>query len=119
MQSFYEGYLECMAFTDVTCDAPDMEAADGFSPDLLASAKEDCDKFEIDNADALTEYYEARPDKHEGYAGHDFWLTRNGHGTGFWDRGLPGDLGDRLTAATKLFRECELYVGDDNMIYGM
>lgn len=19
-------------------------------------------------------------------AGHDFWLTRNGHGTGFWDR---------------------------------
>ena len=19
------------------------------------------------------------------YAGHDFWLTRNGHGAGFWD----------------------------------
>lgn len=22
----------------------------------------------------------------EAQAGHDFWLTRNGHGTGFWDR---------------------------------
>ena len=27
---------------------------------------------------------------------HDYWLTRNRHGAGFWDRGL-GDLGDRLT----------------------
>lgn len=28
--------------------------------------------------------------------GHDFYLTREGHGAGFWDRGL-GDLGDYLT----------------------
>lgn len=27
---------------------------------------------------------------------HDYWLTRNGHGAGFWDRGL-GDAGQRLT----------------------
>ena len=26
---------------------------------------------------------------------HDYWLTRNGHGVGFWDRGL-GPVGDRL-----------------------
>tara|TARA_R110002012_G_scaffold295739_1_gene492457 strand:+ start:107 stop:430 length:324 start_codon:yes stop_codon:yes gene_type:complete len=24
-------------------------------------------------------------------AGHDFWLTRNGHGSGFWDRGTLYD----------------------------
>jgi hypothetical protein len=35
-----------------------------------------------------------------GEAGHDFALTRNGHGAGFWDRGL-GDAGDRLTNASK------------------
>lgn len=29
--------------------------------------------------------------------GHDMALTRNGHGAGFWDRGLPGDAGDVLT----------------------
>lgn len=28
--------------------------------------------------------------------GHDFYLTREGHGAGFWDRGL-GELGDYLT----------------------
>lgn len=31
---------------------------------------------------------------------HDFILTANGHGAGFWDRGL-GELGERLTAMAK------------------
>lgn len=47
---------------------------------------------------------------------HDFWLTRNGHGAGFWDRGL-GDLGDKLTEASKSYGSSDLYVGDDNLIY--
>lgn len=33
-------------------------------------------------------------------AGHDLILTANGHGAGFWDRGL-GEAGDRLTQAAK------------------
>lgn len=33
-------------------------------------------------------------------AGHDIILTANGHGAGFWDRGL-GEAGDKLTAATR------------------
>ena len=33
-------------------------------------------------------------------AGHDFALTRNGHGTGFWDRGM-GEMGDMLTEECK------------------
>ena len=49
--------------------------------------------------------------------GHDFWLTRNGHGAGFWDRGL-GELGDELTKNTKPFGGVDLYVGDDGKIYG-
>jgi hypothetical protein len=35
-------------------------------------------------------------------AGHDFWLTRNGHGAGFWDRGL-GEQGERLTELSEEF----------------
>lgn len=50
--------------------------------------------------------------------GHDFWLTRNGHGAGFWDRGL-GDVGDKLTAACKDFGGVDPYVGDDGQIYMM
>ncbi|WP_435634332.1 hypothetical protein ACSC9U_18330 [Pseudomonas solani] len=49
-------------------------------------------------------------------AGHDFWLTRNGHGAGYWDRGL-GDLGDKLTAAAKTFGGVDLYLGDDELVY--
>lgn len=51
-----------------------------------------------------------------GQAGHDFWLTRNGHGAGFWDRGL-GELGERLTRAAKIYGGVDLYVGDDGLIY--
>ena len=49
-------------------------------------------------------------------AGHDFWLTRNHHGAGFWARGL-GELGDRLSWAAREFGEVELYVGDDGLLY--
>jgi hypothetical protein len=48
--------------------------------------------------------------------GHDFWLTRNRHGAGFWDRGL-GALGDRLTSAAHAYGEVDLYVGDDGRLY--
>lgn len=53
--------------------------------------------------------------------GHDFWLTRNGHGAGFWDRSYEndenGDIGDRLTKIAKSFGEVELYKGDDGKPY--
>ena len=48
--------------------------------------------------------------------GHDFWLTRNGHGAGFWDRGT-GPVGDRLSEAARVYGEVDLYVGDDSLIY--
>jgi hypothetical protein len=47
---------------------------------------------------------------------HDFWLTRNRHGAGFWDRG-QGAIGDRLTALAHPYGEAHLYVGDDGLIY--
>ncbi len=81
----------------------------------------DCAKFQQDNADDLAiayERYSLNPSdwSREAQAGHDFWLTRNGHGAGFWDRGI-GDVGERLTAASKLFGEVNLYVGDDKKIH--
>lgn len=48
--------------------------------------------------------------------GHDFWLTRNRYGAGFWDRGL-GTEGERLTALAHAFGGQVLYVGDDDMLY--
>lgn len=51
-----------------------------------------------------------------GQAGHDLWLTRNGHGAGFWDRGL-GQLGLDLSKWAKSFGEANLNVGDDGLVY--
>lgn len=43
-------------------------------------------------------------------AAHDFWLTRNWHGAGFWCRGYPMPLSDRLTAAAHAAGTRDLYV---------
>ena len=51
-----------------------------------------------------------------GQIGHDFWLTRNHHGAGFWDRGL-GELGDTLTEMAHAYGGSDPYVGDDGKIY--
>lgn len=48
--------------------------------------------------------------------GHDFWLTRNGHGAGFWDRGLGG-LGDTLTKWAEPYGSIDLYVSDDGQVH--
>ncbi len=47
--------------------------------------------------------------------GHDFWLTRNGHGAGFWDRGL--EHGDELTKLCEPFGSVDLYAGDDGKLH--
>lgn len=51
------------------------------------------------------------------HAGHDFALTRNGHGAGFWDGDLPEELGERLTEASEAAGEVCAYIGDDGQVY--
>lgn len=51
-------------------------------------------------------------DPPEHRAGHDFWLTRQEHGAGFWDRGL-GELGNRLTEAAKSFGSADDHIPYD------
>jgi hypothetical protein len=47
----------------------------------------------------------------ETQAGHDFWFTRNGHGVGFWDRGL-GQVGDDLAEIARSFGEVNVWFAD-------
>lgn len=69
--------------------------------------REECEAF-------LAEVDEAFPenDFDAGQMGHDFLLTRNGHGAGFWD-GDWGDDGDELTRIAKGYGNISLYLGDD------
>lgn len=70
-----------------------------------------------DVADFIRSNWDDVKDLDPEQVGHDFWLTRNGHGVGFWDRGL-GELGDRLTAACEPYGEFTLYMGDDGFVWG-
>ena len=93
------------------------------SPGLLDQIRTDCAAFQEAAKDLLALAY-AVPGYDETRAGHDFWLTRNGHGAGFWDRDelsavVPESdetLGDRLSALCGYgtdFPPVDVYMGDD------
>lgn len=50
------------------------------------------------------------------YAAHDFVLTRNRHGAGFWDGDWQAPWGDRLTELAHTFPELESYLDDDEIL---
>lgn len=83
------------------------------APETLARAKADVDAFYSAHEDALID-----PESPSfAHAGHDLWLTRNGHGAGFWDGDWPDEIGKRLTDAADAMGEVDLYVGDDGKIH--
>lgn len=97
---------------------------DDIHPDTLRQMMGDCVAFHA-LADALineaieTGEVVCGPDFDEwGRAGHDFWLTRNGHGAGFWDGDWPEPYGDKLTELAKRFGEFYLYTDDDGSVRG-
>ncbi len=128
METFLDAYITAALWSSTDGEDSDYEYLDeGYSkedlaPGLLELMTKECQEFQDKGADLLAQAY-AIPeyDHHESnpiaMSGHDFWLTRNGHGVGFWDRGLPEKLGDDLTDLAKSFGECSLYVGDDGKIY--
>ena len=104
LDSFTQGYIEAMFFTDASDpDDGDLQNATfaDLAPKTLTKIIADCAAFQAANAELLERAYalgEAQLCYNETRAGHDFWLTRNGHGAGFWDRGL-GEVGDALSEA--------------------
>jgi hypothetical protein len=76
----------------------------------MSQMEEDCEAF-------INEAGHMIPESRLSRAGHDFWLTRNGHGAGFWDGDWP-EHGDELTKISEKFGSHDLYVGDDGLIYG-
>lgn len=95
---------------------------DDLAPETLEAMIADCDKFRHENANdigaviAKVGPYGHKPIDETDVA-HDFWLTRNRHGCGFWDGNYPEPFGERLTEASKKFGEVSLYVGDDGKIH--
>jgi hypothetical protein len=85
LDAFTRGYLECAEWCGIDeeqrnafhdADSPRWSAAS------LKRAREDCAAFQRDMEAQLE-----ASGLSDSRAGHDFWLTRNRHGAGFWDEG--------------------------------
>jgi hypothetical protein len=98
---------------------------DDIAPDTLAEMIRDCQDFQESFGAFITDDLSR--------AGHDFWLTRNQHGAGFWDGDWeagylpPPDagpepdydtVGDYLTDMSHAYGSYDLYIGDDGLIHG-
>lgn len=120
LDSFTRGYIVAAFWTNDDdapggCDyrhtsRPD-ECFAQLSVEALNAMIDDCARFQDFNSALLAM---AGTDEQNGI---DFWLTRNGHGAGFWDRGYEESVGAALTSACKTFGESNLYTGDDGKLY--
>jgi len=116
MDAFTKAYLEAALWSsNDNADDQGGEPLDSnysfgdIASETLASIKSDCEAFQRDHAEDIGSNVEQ--------AGHDFWLTRNHHGAGFWDGDWPEEVGERLTDASNAYGGVDLYVGDDGFIY--
>lgn len=130
--AFANGYAHALLWADTRDGGEDVNPYDWHTPaadwaiDAFdAKSRElidtDCRGFLSSMVSDVREYVDtmaARPgtflDRRAafGTAGHDFLLTRNRHGAGYWDRGL-GELGERLTAAAHPYGSTSAEVSDD------
>lgn len=75
-----------------------------FAPEAVEKAERDCKAFAAEHIRRLEATGMTWAE-----IGHNLWLTRNRHGAGFWDRGLPEDIGRALTDAAHALGETDAY----------
>lgn len=115
-REYLAAYFECALWSSTDDDGESLDAAhdlSDFNPSTLRKMAK--------TALRMREHFirvigERENPLSEAQMGHDCWLTRNGHGAGFWDRGI-GDLGKELTVAAESYGGVDLYIGDDNKIH--
>lgn len=124
--AFLSGYMSCAVWADVfdpnTFDRSDgTYTPDDIAPDALSVMATDARDFYRANRATLGAFCRhlsrgslSLADAYN-VAGHDLWLTRNGHGSGYWDAGA-GRIGDYLSDMARPLGEQLLYVDDDGRL---
>ena len=114
LDTFTQAYIEAALWSSTDDDREPLDSLYGIediATDTLKEIIADCQDFQ----DSFGEMIADSPER----AGHDFWLTRNRHGAGFWDGDWPQEVGKHLTDMSHPYGEVNLYVGDDGLIYSM
>lgn len=139
LDEFTRGYIECMFFTEnapgVTTEQwnatddhlegsiPDDVGFGDIAPESLEKIIQDCAKFQAANQTALEAMYQMDADGlpyNPERAGYDYWLTRNGHGAGFWSRDWDDPRGDtyaEFLSRESKHREVYVYLGDAGKVW--
>lgn len=112
VDSFTRAYIECALWSSTDDKDEPMDknySWTDLAPETLAKMVADCAKFQQEQDLSGYPYVNA---------GHDLWLTRNHHGSGYWenDFGTEEQCG-KLTEAAHAMGEQNLYVGDDGKLY--
>lgn len=119
LDDFIDGYIECLLWTILDDGGVSLnnKTKDDIAPHAMETIIADCKSFIKKTASYINEgNYASDLNGHsvEAMAGHDFWLTRNGHGAGFWD----GDWRDHdvLCDVSEQFDIIAAFVNDNGEI---
>jgi hypothetical protein len=85
---------------------------DEISPPSIKRARQDVKEFLAKAKPLLKKHKIVITDEQMG---HDFWLSRNGHGAGFFDKDLGG-IEDELQKLAKGFKEINVFGEDADKI---
>jgi hypothetical protein len=120
LDAMLDAYIDTALWSETGDDdrpLDDTYCATDLGDEARAAMRADCEAFAKAHEAKLLLAMQKDPDLDWGQAGHDFWLTRNGHGAGFWDGDWPEPEGATLTEGARKHGEVHLYVGDDGAIY--
>lgn len=123
LDPFTQAYIECALWSSTDDEGDPLDAnynSEDFATETLLTIVEECKKFQARAGTLISNDFYKRSTEQwsvEEFAGHDFWLTRVGHGAGFWDGDWTKEAGEKLTTLSKTFKEVNLIIGDDGKIY--
>ena len=103
-------YLQCALWSEETNQDLEDKTISNFSIKSKKDAIEQIRWFVNMSGDALDHILDEN-------IGHDLWLTRNHHGSGFFDRGYDDDIEEIIYDLCSILGEVQLEVGDDDKIY--
>lgn len=110
MSTVLKAYLDCALWSSLDSDGDnyDRKTIYDFTPESIDSAEREISDFkQLCESEGLD-----LSGLDEEQIGRDFWLTRNRHGSGFWDRGL-GKLGEQLTLVAHSYGSADVFELED------
>jgi len=106
LDDFTQGYFEAMEW--LLPEEVNRDKIRGFTNAAITNGKADCADFMLHHSDDLLKYVKNCDHGYNG-AGIDFYLSRNGHGAGFFDRG-NAPVFNRLQEAAGVYGGTNEYV---------